>query len=203
MCFAGCWYHHHNCDAKNLTNAEPEQVQARLKFDELKRAYIESLGYNVEYMHECTWRAYLRAHPEVLQRIKDAQLLKYEGPAWQQEGLKKDQIEDLVKQEKLYGFLCVDIRIPNKQLFDRCRDFSPFFKHAEVSRDDVGDHMRHFAEEKDLLKKPQKCLIGAMSADNFWVGTPLLKWYLDMGFEITKIHEVIIIIINQISNISN
>ena len=57
-------------------------MQKKLKFDELKRAYAEALGYQTMYLYECQWKAFLDERPKERQRIKAAQTLKYEGPAW-------------------------------------------------------------------------------------------------------------------------
>ena len=175
-----------------MTNVSPEALEKKRKFDALKKEYLQTLGYKVEYIWECEWNTQLRQHPEILQQIKDAQFLKYEGPAWDPSvEMTEKQILELVRQEQLYGFLRVDISIQDENLKKHCAEFSPFFKHATISRNDVGDHMREFAEEAGLLKTPQRALIGSMFADDFWVGTPLLKWYLDFGFTVTKIHEVV------------
>ena len=161
------------------------------RFDQLKREYAEALGYNTHYVWECQWNNFLRQHPEQRQRIKDKQTLKYEGPAWTEGELSEAEIIRLVLSEELYGFLRVDIAIEDKALAERCKEFSPFFKHAHISREDIGKHMKQFAEETGMLKTPQRALIGAMHAENFWVGTPLLKWYLELGCTVKCIHEVV------------
>ena len=51
--------------------------------------------------------------------------------------------------------------------------------------------MENFAKHAGMLKTPQRALIGAMHAESFWVGTPLLKWYMKLGCTISKIHEIV------------
>ena len=166
-------------------------MKKKQHFDEVKKTYIKSCGHSTDYIWECEWHDLIRRRPEIMEQVKAAQLLKYEGPAWTPGGMNEEEIKQLVRTEQLFGFVRVDISIENESLKRRCREFSPFFKHAHISLADIGDHMRDFADGADMLKQPQRALIGAMHAENFWVGTPLLRWYLRMGFHVSKIHEVV------------
>ena len=190
--FFSCYYHHHDCNpAANIDKFPADKVQKKLKFDRLKREYITALGYQTIYMSECVWTSFLKEHPEQRQRIKAKQTLKYEGPAWEEGEMTEAEILQLVATEELFGFMRVDIGIEDEALKERCKEFSPFFKHADITRNDLGKHMKTFAEETGMLKTPQRALIGAMHAEDFWVGTPLLKWYLDLGCTVKRIYEVV------------
>ena len=68
---------------------------------------------------------------------------------------------------------------------------TPIFKNENVSKDDIGDHMKNYATEKKLLGQPRRTLIGSYIGNDILLATPLLKWYLNKGLEVTKIHEVI------------
>ena len=187
-----CYYHHHHCNpAANILKFPADKVRKKLKFDRLKREYVTALNYRTLYMHECVWTAFLKDNPDQRQRIKAKQTLKYEGPAWDKGPMTEAEIQQLVATEELFGFVRVDIDIEDEALKERCKEFSPFFKHAEITRRDLGKHMRTFAEEAGMLKTPQRALIGAMHAEDFWVGTPLLKWYLDLGCTVKRIYEVV------------
>jgi len=50
--------------------------------------------------------------------------------------------------------------------------------------------MKSFAEENGLLKKPSDSLICSYYDIKILIATPLLKWYLEKGLEITYIYEV-------------
>ena len=39
---------------------------------------------------------------------------------------------------------------------------TPIFKNIEVSRDDIGDHVKTYAEERNVMNQPRKCLVGSM-----------------------------------------
>jgi len=60
-----------------------------------------------------------------------------------------------------------------------------------VGRDDIGEHMKKFAEDNGLLIKPQKMLIGSFFAKKRLFITPLLKWYVNHGLKVTKVYKVI------------
>ena len=51
--------------------------------------------------------------------------------------------------------------------------------------------MEKFAVDNNLLSKPQKMLIRSYFADKILLITPLLKWYINHGLEVTKIYEVV------------
>ena len=52
----------------------------------------------------------------------------------------------------------------------------PIFKNVEVSRDDIGDHMRQYALDHDIMSQPHKSLVGSMFGEKIMVISPLLKW---------------------------
>ena len=51
--------------------------------------------------------------------------------------------------------------------------------------------MKAYAEEHGIMAQPRCSLIGSMKGDKFLLATPLLKWYLEHGLEVTKVHQVI------------
>jgi hypothetical protein len=59
--------------------------------------------------------------------------------------------------EKLFGALEVDLHVPD-DLKSKFVEMPPIFKNIEVSRDDIGDHMKTYAEERNVMNQPRKCL---------------------------------------------
>ena len=51
--------------------------------------------------------------------------------------------------------------------------------------------MRTYAEENKLLSQPRRTLIGSYHGKKILLATPLLKWYLEHGLEVTKIYMVV------------
>jgi len=60
-----------------------------------------------------------------------------------------------------------------------------------VSRDDIGEHTREYAERNNVFKKPRLMLIGSYFGEEILLITPLVKWYLDYGLKVTRVYEFI------------
>ena len=41
------------------------------------------------------------------------------------------------------------------------------------------------------MTQPRRSLIGSMKGDKILLATPLLKWYLEHGLEVTKVYQVV------------
>ena len=41
------------------------------------------------------------------------------------------------------------------------------------------------------MAQPRRSLIGSMKGEKILLATPLVKWYLEHGLEVTKLHQVI------------
>ena len=67
----------------------------------------------------------------------------------------------------------------------------PVFKNTNIRRDDIGDFMKAYAEEHNIMAQLRRSLIGSMKGEKILLATPLLKWYLEHGLEVTKVHQVV------------
>ncbi len=67
----------------------------------------------------------------------------------------------------------------------------PIFKNTTITHNDIGDFMRSYLESQGRTFKDTRYLIGSMWGKNILIITPLLKWYLDHGLLVTKIHQVV------------
>ena len=67
----------------------------------------------------------------------------------------------------------------------------PIFKNTEISRDDIGEYMQTFAEEQNIMPQPRRSLIGSYFGEKILLATPLIKWYLAHGLEVTHIYQVV------------
>jgi hypothetical protein len=92
--------------------------------------------------------------------------------------------------EKLFGALEVDLHVPDNLKF-KFAEMPPIFKNVEVSRDDIGDHVRQYAVDHDIMSQPRKNLVGSMFGEKIMVISPLLKWYVEHGLKVTQIHQVV------------
>jgi hypothetical protein len=90
--------------------------------------YIKDQGYDVVEMWECQWRASIKKDPELSSFIENRK-----RPC--------DGLITMTEDQILLGALEVDIKVPDL-LKPTFAEMSPIFKNVEVSRDDIGDHMR-------------------------------------------------------------
>jgi hypothetical protein len=89
-----------------------------------------------------------------------------------------DSIEDDVINDKFFGIVEVDIKVPTK-LYNKFLEFSPIFINTEVPVN-IEDDMENVRSERKL--------IGSLSAKRICLITPLLKWYLSHGLRVTKMY---------------
>ena len=100
----------------------------------------------------------------------------------------REQILNAVVDHKLFGALEVDIKVPDhlKQTFS---EMPPIFKNTDISRDDLGDHMYQYAEERNIMSHPRKALIFSLHGETIMIITPLLNWCRTHGLVVTKIPQ--------------
>ena len=103
-------------------------------------------------------------------------------------------ITNLVLNDSLFGFVEVDISSPD-WLIEKYEalNFPPVIRREHIQEEMIGDYMK--ARLDDLGRKiPSK---GLETIVNAWHGrklllfTPLLKWYLQLGLQITEVYDVI------------
>ena len=91
------------------------------------------------------------------------------------ERITKEDILDDVRNERVFGFIKVDIRVPD-HLIPAFSEFPPIFKNTEIKLDDIGDHMKSFCEQNGRKTGIKRSLISSMHGKEVIVLTPLLKW---------------------------
>ena len=102
----------------------------------------------------------------------------------------KDKLIQNVLNDKLFSFFQVDIEVP-EQLLDKFSEFSPLFILSEVREDQIPQHMQDYKINTGRKKiKNNKKLLGVMKAEKILLYSPLLKWYLNHGLQVTKITEI-------------
>ena len=79
-------------------------------------------------------------------------------------------------EDWMFGVLEIDLEVPD-HLKGKFAEMPPVFKNIDVSRDDIGDHMKAYAEERGIMNQKMKCLIGSMYGEKIKVILHLLKWY--------------------------
>ena len=99
----------------------------------------------------------------------------------------QDEIIQNVLNDKLLGFFEVDIEVPEQK-----REFCPLFVISEVPEDQIPQHMKDYKINtgRKMIKNNKK-LLGVMKTEKILLYSPLLKWYLNHGLQVTKIHRYI------------
>ena len=103
----------------------------------------------------------------------------------------KDKLIQNVLNNKLFGFFQVDIEVP-EQLRKHFSKFSSLFVLSVVPEDQIPQHMQDYKINTGRKKiKNNKKLLGVMKAEKILLYSPLLKWFLNHGLQVTKIHRYI------------
>ena len=93
-----------------------------------------------------------------------------------------------IREDKLFGYVQCGLEVPVGLKY-KFSNFPPIFKNFKVSRADIGNYMRDFEIDNDLLKQPQRMLISSFKLENGTVITPLFTFYLSLGLKCTKIYR--------------
>ena len=119
------------------------------------------------------------------------------------------EIVNAVISEKMFGAVECDIVVPevwppivrnrddfhekfdSKTPMEYFSEMSPLFVTTEVPFESIGAHMQKHVLDHGLSKKPRKLLVGGLRAKKILLATPLLRWYLLHGLEVTRIYTVI------------
>ena len=103
----------------------------------------------------------------------------------------QDEIIQNVLNDELFGFFEVDIEVP-EQKCKRFSEFCPLFVISEVPEDQIPQHMKDYKINtgRKMIKNNKK-LLGVMKAEKILLYSRLLKWYLNHGLQVTKIHRYI------------
>ena len=96
-------------------------------------------------MWECEWKRLKKQEPKMKAFITNRQ-----RPCDRYHTMSEDSILQAVMDEKLFGALKVDLHVPD-DLKSKFADMTPVFKNIDVSRDNIGDHMKAYAEEKGIM----------------------------------------------------
>ncbi len=195
--YDGCYIHGHTC---YLTDNVEDKQQLKVKAEktEKRNKYYLDQGYDLLVERECDFFRKIKKDP-------DAQRLVQEGrPEFYQKHKGTVKTQDLlqaVKDDKVFGAYQVDISIP-ETWFDEFKhrklepkeffgEMAPLFLTTEVQFEDIGEHMQQHIIDHGLSQKPRKLLVGGLRAEKMLIATPLLRYYLQLGMQVTRIHQVV------------
>ena len=195
--FHGCAFH--GCDkCKAGKKAFPHPFKPKVpraelieKTREVTEYLRETVGVTVIEMWECEWRRLKARDPRIRAFLKKRSLQSsYTSPFDRDQEIDDKSIIEAVKNEKLFGLVQCDVEVP-EGLREHFSEMQPIFKNADISKNDIGDFMKEYAEEHGLLSQPRRSLIGSFFAKQRLFTTPLLKWYLEHGIEVSNVTTVL------------
>ena len=180
----GCYYHYCPCQEArpSLTDTDIERGVKKRQQDEMRRDYIQQKGYQIVEMWECEWRSLYKTDASVKSHLRKN--FPYRRPL-SEEGLLHGIIDG-----QLFGYVQCDIEVL-EHLRDYFSNFPPIFKNTAVSRDDIGNLMKQYAEKENIMAQPRRMLISSFILTNGTIITPLLLFYLQLGLVCKKIHRFV------------
>ena len=93
-------------------------------------------------------------------------------------------------RNELFEFAQVDIEVP-ETLYEKFSEISPLFVVDEITK--VPEHMKEYQKLTGRKEnKNSRKLLGVMKAKKILLYTPLLRWYIEHGLEVTAYHELLL-----------
>ena len=173
--YFGCYFH--GC---------PKHHPDRVKYDKTAdiTRYLETLGFQTVTIFECEWHEARKT----MDCTRFRRSLRYRYI--KEKTLSHDRLIGKLLDGTFFGVILVDIHTPD-HLRHRFREMTPIFKHARISRADIGPHMQQYAEDRNIMSQPRNALIGSYFGGEILLSSRLAKWYLEHGLVISKIHRAV------------
>ena len=180
----GCYYHY--CSSQearsSLTDTGIQRGVEKRQQDEMRCHYIQQKGYQIFEMWECEWWTLYKTDASVKSHLREN--FPYRRPL-SEEGLMQEIIDG-----KLYDSVQCDIEMP-EHLRDYFSNFPPIIKNTAVSRDDIRNLMKQYAEKQIFIVQPRGMLISSFILTNGTIITPLFLFFLKFGLVCKKIHRFV------------
>lgn len=185
--FHGCYFHGcRKCYDADIVDRDAEingrkTLNDKLQATEEIEKYIIDSGYKLKFIWECQWR-------EMKNKIKLDKSYLYPGE--EKYRLTEKTILSMIQDGTLFGAVEVDICVP-KHLEQYFSEMTPIFKNTTVTEDDIGAYMKQYMKEAGVKFTDTRYLIGSMFGEKILLITPLIKWYLEHGLIVQKVHQVV------------
>ena len=164
-------------DSKRYRKSLNEKYEATKKMS----AAIRDAGYTLIEMWECTWDTFASS--------TDLES-RYLYPLEHKYRMTQGEVLESIRNDKMFCAVEVDIIVPN-HLLEYFTDMPPIFKNTDVTFEDIGDYMKQYCIENSIGFESRRYLIGSMKGDKILLASPLLKWYMEKGLVITKVHQLV------------
>ena len=139
----GCYHHYCPCREANpsLTDTDIESGVKKRQQDEMRRDYIQKKGYQIVEMWEREWWSLYKTDASVKSHL--LRNFPYRRP------LSEEHLLQGINNGRLFGYVQIEIEVP-EHLREYFSNFPAIFKNTTVSRDDIGNLMKQYAENKIL-----------------------------------------------------
>ena len=180
----GCCFHFCPCQESRASLSEEEMQRGirKREHDELRRDYLRNKGYDIVEVWECKWWERLKEEENVRNHV--TKNFPFKLP------MKQESLLAKIRDGKMFGYVQCDLEFRDGLKY-KFSNFPPVFKNFNVSRAEIGDYMREYAIENNLLKQPQRMLISSFKLENGTIITPLLNFYLSLALKCTKIYRFV------------
>ena len=190
--FHGCLVHGHKCAlTKGYTHCPITGMDLRHLNEKTQdiRRYLQAIeGVTYVEIYECQWQELKKNNRQIRKFLRKT--LPSRKPVFQCGPINDQSIKEAIVGNRLFGMIRCDIQVPNS-LKDYFSVYQPIFKNVEISIDDIGPYMKAYAQEHNLMKTKRKCLIGSFWGKDLLLITPLVKWYLQHGINISNVTLII------------
>ena len=181
--FNGCYFH----GCSDCEKDQDELGKERKMHTKTKEKYLRLKGYNMRIIWEHEFKSQKKSDVQLKQFIRQRQPPFYRKHRWT---TSESTILDAVLDDTFFGFLEVDIHVPD-HLHTYFEEMPPLFCNTEVKFQDMGAFMQQYVRDHGLSDKPRRLLLSGMRADKILLSSPYLKWLLQKGLVVTKLHQVI------------
>ena len=187
--FNGCYHHGCTFCGKDKT----EEGKAKKERTEERYAFLKDQVSEVVTIWEHEFNSKIKPSSsdydsELLEFVEKRQPYFYQKHKYST--VSKKQILDAVIHDELFGFVEVDLHVPD-HLHDTFQEMSPIFCNTEIPFEQIGSFMQNHMRKNNISDKPRHLLVGGMAARKILLSSPLLKWYLTHGLQVTHIYQVI------------
>ena len=175
--FLGCYFHR-GCQNSKCRNFDPSGVD---EVFERKKLELSEYG-EVITIRECEWESQIRkirkipspSFPDIFNTFSNEKKLL-------------NQIE----KGEIFGFLVADVTTPPDVLEKILPlNFPPIIQRGDIEESMLSDYMRGRCEAREK-KLPQTTLIQTYHATQLTIYTPTVKFYMELGLEISNVTKFI------------
>ena len=180
----GCYYHYcRRQEARpSLTDTDTERGVKKRQQDEMRRDYIQQKCYQFLEMWECEWWRLYKTDASVKSHLRKN--FPYKRP------LSEERLLQGITDGQLFGYVQCDVEVP-EHLRSYFSNFPPIFNNTVVSREDIGNLMREYAEKENIMAQPRRMLISIFVLTNGTIITPMFFFCLKPGLVCKKIQRFV------------